>query len=484
MLPASIRPFHLSRRAPGAVAGPRPTLPLVLLAMSCTAALAQGTSEAPAILTASALHAEMTPTPATVSESAPAPERSSSVRLTWADDRPSLRLWHDAVRIDLRARLQVDVASSNHATNSVDETDVRQRRIGVSGSVRNVLEFQVERELFGDKGWRDVFADVRVGPALHVQGGRFKMPFSMDQLTSSANLAFVTRSLAARWLSPSRDIGVMAHGRARIGAGPRVGYEIGLFRHDGENAPLGPSTLIIPGAAQSVNRLTGAGRLQVAPFERRKTKGTSSAAGAALQSLRLGFAATIGEIPEGDNSLRGQDSFSKPFFPRVDVKGRRVRTGAEASWRAGRASVRAEVIHVRDERREQGLAGEDLPPLTSTGWYAQGTWTLVKGGRGGSRAGRWIGRGGLGDVELAARVERLSFASGNADGPDAITSPRAVNLAGARDTVATFGVNWRPAPVTRIQLNVIRDEVGGAAWTKRYSQPLVWGVVSRFQLSF
>jgi len=161
-----------------------------------------------------------------------------------------------------------------------------------------------------------------------------------------------------------------------------------------------------------------------------------------------------------------------------------VRTGGEASWRAGRASVRAEVIHVRDERREQGLAGEDLPAVTSTGWYAQGTWTLVRGGGGGSRAGRWLGRGGLGDIELAVRVERLSFGGGDADGPEAITSPRAVHLASARDTVATVGVNWRPAPVTRIQFNVIRDEVGGAAWTKRYSQPLVWGVVSRFQLSF
>jgi len=38
--------------------------------------------------------------------------------------------------------------------------------------------------------------------------------------------------------------------------------------------------------------------------------------------------------------------------------------------------------------------------------------------------------------------------------------------------------------LTRIMLNVIRDEVVGAQWTKRHDQPVLWAVVTRLQFAF
>jgi len=41
--------------------------------------------------------------------------------------------------------------------------------------------------------WRDAFLNAVVGRTLEVRGGRFKIPFSLDQLTGAAELDFAYR---------------------------------------------------------------------------------------------------------------------------------------------------------------------------------------------------------------------------------------------------------------------------------------------------
>src|SRR5438067_13214712 len=52
-------------------------------------------------------------------------------------------------------------------------------------------------------------------------------------LTGRSNLDFVHRSFAAGSSSPSRDVGVMVHGRLHRGD---LEYEAGYFARDGDNA--------------------------------------------------------------------------------------------------------------------------------------------------------------------------------------------------------------------------------------------------------
>lgn len=75
--------------------------------------------------------------------------------------------------------------------------------------------------------------DVRVKKAFSLEVGRFKLPFGHEELTGETNLDFAYRSLAARVLSPSRDPGVMAHGRlwART-----LEYHVGYFTR-GQQCP-------------------------------------------------------------------------------------------------------------------------------------------------------------------------------------------------------------------------------------------------------
>ena len=171
---------------------------------------------------------------------------------------PSLHLGK-GTHIDLRARRSVRCATAliRRATIPTSaESDFARRRIALEGEIRSVVAFEIDRELDGENPWRDVYANYQQFDFVQVQGGKFKLPFSLDENTSPTNLDFVYRSLAARVLAPGRDRGVMVHGRLldRI-----VRYELGVFDHDGRNA-----------RTRNLERVSGdrtlAGRVVAQPF--------------------------------------------------------------------------------------------------------------------------------------------------------------------------------------------------------------------------
>src|SRR5688572_260208 len=148
--------------------------------------------------------------------------------LRW-NNRPSVR-YGDLLRIDVRARLVSDLRNPDAALtdNDTSRFDIARRRIGLEGEIADVADFQIEREFAGRRPWRDVYLNYRGLDRVEFQGGHFKLPFGLDENTSSTNLDFVYRSRAAR-LSPGRDRGLMAHGRMGV-----VRYAAGAFTQDGE----------------------------------------------------------------------------------------------------------------------------------------------------------------------------------------------------------------------------------------------------------
>jgi phosphate-selective porin OprO/OprP len=334
--------------------------------------------------------------------------------------RPTLQL--PLGEVVFRGRLATTIQSPSRDRGAHrPDPEWQTRRIQIEGTVFKRIEFEVSRE-FGDadEPERDAFVNVRVDRALELRAGQFKMPFGHDALIGGANLDFVHRSLAGRQLAPGRDLGVMAHGRL---AARRVRYQTGVFRHDGDNART-PQT--------EGGRAAVAARVVVVPF--------ATSSNGALAGLEIGAAAVASRL-EGQLGLRGRTAFNRGvFFDRVSVNGRRWRRGVEAAWAHGPVSLSGEYMTVSDERRDMGAAGDALPAIEASGWSVAATWVLTgerKDGRVNPEQ-RLFG-GGIGALELVARLERLSF--GVAAAP-ADVSPLAAMPAANADRAATIGLSW------------------------------------------
>ena len=397
--------------------------------------------------------------------STPVEEKTSAaiVERDWDfrwDNRPSVR-YGDLLRIDVRARLVSDMRHSDAALtdNDTSRFDIARRRIGVEGEIADVADFQIEREFAGGRPWRDVYVNYRGLDRVALQAGQFKLPFGLDENTSSTNLDFVYRSRAAR-LSPGRDPGLMAHGRIGV-----MRYAAGAFTQDGDN-----------GRGDGPPRLSGswttAGRLLVQPFR----SSTS-----VLEDLQAGIAYTSSEVQSGIADLRGPNALREPFFrPEFQVQGARRRVGLEMRWRPGPFSVQSELVRQTSERRGQGIDDLDLPLLTASAWYVHGTWVVTgeEKSRGADEPTRPLFAGGFGSLEFAARVEGVRFSSAGVGPPS--TGPRAETILPHREGAVTLGLNWSPNRWMRVQGNLIRETTSIPTGEVPLSGPLVDGPTSSF----
>jgi phosphate-selective porin len=243
----------------------------------------------------------------------------------------------------------------------------------------------------------------------------------------------------------------MLHGRVLKRS---LRYEAGLFRRDARSV-AGPD-----GAAGGP---TTAVRITATPFA-----GVRSA----LADVQAGVALTHADLRAGLAQMRGRTALGERFMPSAFwVAGTRRRSGLELRWRPGPFSIGAEYMRLTDERTAQGVDGSDLPALEGTGWYVSGTWVATGEPKrrldDGPRAPLFAG--GVGSVELAARVEELAFGSRSQAGP-ASTDPRARHVARRAAHALTLGVNWRPHRHVKVQANLVRDRgssegaAGHAAW--------------------
>lgn len=392
------------------------------------------------------------------------PERPA--RIDW-NPRPSIRIGED-IRFDFRLKVQADFRGFSPAQpTDTDMFELHRRRAGIEGEFFNRIEFQIEREL-GRRGlWRDLFVHIRFAEALEVRVGKFKLPFGLEETTGTMDLDFIYRTRGSDAMAPARDVGVKAEGRL----GRLFEYEAGRFRHDGENARLTEPAFVLPGEEVSKGGPTIVGRVVVTPWGR----GGGS-------RPRIGAAATTSTVPEGLNSLRGRTVFESTFFPRVYVRGRRVRVGAEGEWKPGPLGFRSEYIRVSDDRYGQGLGDVDLSDFIGQSWYASATWVITGESKAdGVQPRTPLFQGGIGAIEVGTRFESLRFGSASRVGP-AFRNPRADHVMPNEDRVWTSGVNWYVNRWFKIQLNVIRETFEDEERTPVLGDRMFWSAVMRLQV--
>ena len=398
----------------------------------------------------------------------PGPALQESVPDTTADeghkwfvmgDRPSLRVG-DMLRLDVTTKIGLTVRTT---PDEDPDAQMEQRRIGVDGRLFDVIEFQIEREVGDDnQPWRDVFVELRKWRAMRVRAGRFKMPFGQERLTSISDLDFVHRSIPTEALTPGRDTGIELNGRVLART---VTYLAGVFQHDGDvsrggtDAPAGP---------------TVAARVVTTPF--------AWASSRALQRVEVGLSMTRGNVPEGLNGLRARTSDELEAVAPLYVFGPRVRFAADAAFAHGPLSIRGEFLQARDRRTRQGLGDEDLPDVVARGWYVSATSFVLGRLKSNGTAPRTpLAGGGIGAIQVAARIEALAFRS-SAAGEEPQRTPRAPNIRPNDIQAMTLGVNWFPVRFIKLQWNVIREHVQDPGRRPDPARP--WGTTGLFRVQF
>jgi len=394
-----------------------------------------------------------------------APASAQETGAIW-DNRPTFLLGEGS-KIEIHARLQSDYLVRNEADPDAaslrfeDRLSLPRKRVGVEGMLFDRIGFQVEGEVGDTQPWRDVFADVKVYRALHVRAGRFKVPFSLEQLTSGTDLDFIARATVVTDLSPSRDIGVMVHGRV---ADRMLKYEAGVFEVDAA------SRLWTAGAVRTL-----AGRVTIAPLVDGKFSANRSLTRGS-EALEISAALLRTDLPEGRGGLSGHlvmgDSFFRPMF----VNGARTRMGASVAWNGRRASVRGELIRSMDTRVGQAIDGGDLSSLVLSGGYVAGLWHLA------ARDGHRYGHAPLRALDLTARFDRLSFGSAAGAG-DAFLNPRADRVAPIGKDAWTLGVNWHPNRWVKVQANTVREQIVDPLALLPIGTTPFWSTVVRFQVA-
>ena len=396
--------------------------------------------------------------------------------LVW-DNRPSI-VFGKNVKIDIRAKLQLDWRRFDPELKKEDPFDFRTMRVGIKGDLTKYFDFEIERgiENDGELGdWKDVFLNWSAMDQFAVKGGRFKMPFGLEQNTGATDVDFAYRSLASQIIAPGRDRGVMVYGEL---SGNDLTYEFGVFDDDGDNGELQEPQFVEVGADLKGVGPSYAGRITANLLKPLPVADK-------LKSMRFGVAYTTARIPEGLNSLRGQSVYgTADFFEPVYTRGRRQRLGAQFDWTPGPTGFKAEWMQSREQRIGQSNRNQDLSDFVGTGWYASGTWFVTGESKSDDvTVKKPLFQGGMGAIELGARYDQLEFGSASKTGT-AFTNPRSEHLLSNSDKVWTFGVNWMLNRWVRVITNAVHETFDDPKRTPDPGTGKFWSGLIRLQVVF
>ena len=253
-----------------------------------------------------------------------------------------------------------DTNVSSVSSTGADTFDVRRARLGAKVKFGDYYSGEVVLNGVGSAPTLDVgYVNVAWWKPVQFRAGLFKMPFSLEQLTSSNNIDFIERSYVDAYI-PAKEIGAMVHGE------PTKGLTYALAFSNGSNA------------AETDNRVDNKdviGRVTANFAEIMDNKN---------MVLHAGLAFAKGDIPKsaglgGNRSTeaRGASFFTAPVVSSTgntsDAAIDRQRLGAEAVVAYGPVKLQAQYLTTNYDF-ETTTRGYDTDIKT---WYAEALWTIT-----------------------------------------------------------------------------------------------------------
>ena len=132
-------------------------------------------------------------------------------------------------------------------TGKIDGFDIRRARLDVKGTISPYWSYRVQFDLAGTPKLIDAYAELKLNDYFNFTIGQAKIPFSLENLTSSNKLELIDRSQAVEALvargkdvggnQNGRDIGIQLGGTIlKVKDRPVLDYRLGVYNGSGINA--------------------------------------------------------------------------------------------------------------------------------------------------------------------------------------------------------------------------------------------------------
>ena len=131
-------------------------------------------------------------------------------------------------------------------TGKIDGFDIRRARLDVKGVISPYWSYRVQFDMAGTPKLIDAYAELKLNDYFNFTIGQAKIPFSLENLTSSNKLELIDRSQAVEALvargkdvggnQNGRDIGIQLGGTIlKLKDRPVVDYRLGVYNGSGIN---------------------------------------------------------------------------------------------------------------------------------------------------------------------------------------------------------------------------------------------------------
>lgn len=340
--------------------------------------------------------------------------------------------------IKLDGRVQLDYRHfSNNEDNTADDFDVRRAYLGVSGQLAKYYDFKVvanfaDKDDTKDKSAQldEAYFGINWWKQASFRFGQFKMPFSLEEQTSSRFIDFQERSLANKMV-PAKEIGAMVHGEPVKG----VFYGLALSTGEGRN---------------TVEDKTDEGNDVIA----RVGTNIADLVGHTDNVYHVALAGSWGDQSKKMTAEANSESKGGTIFKSDALTGERDRYGMEGALAFGPVKLQGEWITNKYDFDNGKSADVEA-------WYAEALW-MITGEKYASayKAGKFDrirplndfnpdGQG-MGAWEIGVRYSDF-------DASD--FSKEAIKFSGTDEANSwTFGLKWIPTPNTRFMLNYVRTD--------------------------
>ncbi|MDO8444729.1 MAG: porin [Deltaproteobacteria bacterium] len=123
-------------------------------------------------------------------------------------------------------QFQGSVIENNDVVSDEDGFRIRRAKLAVFGNAYEHVKFKLEANFAGTPALDDAFIEDDHLPYFVGRVGQFKVPFSLEELTSDTEILSIERSEVVKQIAPERDQGISFSGDI---PGGLLSYSIGAF---------------------------------------------------------------------------------------------------------------------------------------------------------------------------------------------------------------------------------------------------------------